>query len=96
MLLFPTTSLLQVKYASKAESRSSAVTDFFKSVVNRADSTTDDARRLLSTTMMRIGGNRDVGSQETSHLVLSQPFVSCPMFKFVSVSLLPDLRLCFA
>lgn len=79
------------KYAAKGEPRSNAVSSIFKSCVNTLSSSSD-ARSVLRRAMIRAVGERDFAAQETAHMLLSLPLVSCT-FTFVTLSLTGSQRL---
>ncbi len=73
------------KYAAKGEPRSKSVQEIFKCSVAslRNDS---DAHKAFRSAMLRAVGERDFSSQETCHMLLSLPLVSCS-FTFTAISL---------
>ena len=79
------------KYAAKGEPRSQPVSAIFKSCVYRLRTNSDSCTALRSA-MMRSVGERDFSAQETGHMLLSLPLVSCT-YTFVTVSLDASRRL---
>ena len=73
------------KYAAKAEPRSKSVKTIFKTCVDTLHDDSD-SRKALRSAMLRAVGERDFSSQETAHMLLSLPLVSCS-YNFVTVSL---------
>ena len=73
------------KYAAKAEPRSTTVHLIFKTCVQSL-SNEGNAYKILRTAMLRAVGERDFSSQETTHMLLSLPLVSCS-YNFTIVSL---------
>ena len=67
------------KYATKGEPRSQSAS------VNRLDNT-DMASSALRRAMIQVIGERDIGSQETAHMLLGKPLYSCT-YSFLCVSL---------
>ncbi len=79
------------KYAAKGEPRSKPVSAIFKSCVENLNSDSD-SRRALRSAMLRAVGERDYSAQETAHMLLSLPLVSCT-YTFVTLSLDGSCRL---
>lgn len=79
------------KYAAKGEPRSQGAAAVFKACVGglRDDS---DPRSALRSAMIRAVGERDFSAQETAHMLLSLPLVSCT-FSFITLSLTGDRRI---
>ena len=73
------------KYAAKAEPRSQTVHSLFKSCVDDL-SNSSHAHKALRRAVLRSVGERDFSAQETCHMLLSLPLVSCS-FNFATVSL---------
>ena len=78
------------KYVAKSEPRSQAVTEIFNFCVSslRDDS---DTRSALRRAMIRAVGERDFSAQETAHMLLSLPLVSCS-YSFITLSLTGNRR----
>ena len=76
------------KYAAKGESKSTSMTDILKSCVDSSVSTPSALRRA----MVRAIGERDFSSQETGHMLMSLPLMSCS-FTFIAISLTGDRRI---
>ncbi len=79
------------KYAAKGEPQSQPVSAILKTCVDRLHDDSD-ARTALRSAILRAVGERDFGSQETAHMLLSLPLVSCT-YTFVTLSLLGGRRL---
>ncbi len=79
------------KYAAKGEPRSQGASAVFKACVGglRDDS---DPRSALRSAMIRAVGERDFSAQETAHMLLSLPLVSCT-FSFATLSLTGDRQI---
>ena len=73
------------KYAAKSEPRSQSVQSLFKSCVN-SSSSTNSSQTIFRRCMLRTVGERDFSAQETAHMLLSLPLVSCS-FNFITISL---------
>ena len=73
------------KYATKGEPRSQSASDILKVCVNRLRDN-DRASSALRRAMIEVVGDRDIGSQETAHLLLGKPLYSST-FAFLCVSL---------
>ena len=73
------------EYAAKAEPRSQTVHSLFKSCVDDL-SNSSHAHKALRRAVLRSVGERDFSAQETCHVLLSLPLVSCS-FNFATVSL---------
>ena len=73
------------KYAAKAEQRSPQVSAVFETCVASA-SDDSNVHSTLRRAMIKAVGERDFGSQETTHLLLSEPLISCS-FMFATLSL---------
>ena len=73
------------KYAAKGEPRSQTVHSLFKSCVDDL-SHSSDSHKALKRAMLRAVGERDFSAQETCHMLLSLPLVSCT-YNFVTASL---------
>ena len=73
------------KYATKGEPRSQSASDILKVCVNRLRDN-DMASSALRRAMIQVVGDRDIGSQETAHLLLGKPLYSST-FAFLCVSL---------
>ena len=72
------------KYASKAEKRSESYQDMLTRISNSGaseDSALSAYRRFLAETLV----DRDIGAQETCHMLLKLPLVICS-WKFVSLN----------
>ena len=72
------------KYASKAEKRSESYQDMLTRISNSGaleDSALSAYRRFLAETLV----DRDIGAQETCHMLLKQPLVICSR-KFISLN----------
>ena len=78
------------KYVAKGEPRSQAVTETFNSCVSslRDDS---DTRSALRRAIIRAVGERDFSAQETAHMLLSLPLISCS-YSFITLSLTGNRR----
>lgn len=73
------------KYVAKGEPRSQAVSEIFNSCVStQCDGS--DARSVLHRAMIKAVGERDFSAQETAHMLLSLPLVSCS-YTFITISL---------
>jgi len=72
------------KYAAKAKPRSETVHSLCKSCVDDL-SHSSHAHKALRHAMLHFVGERDFSAQETGHMLLSLPLVSCP-FNFATVS----------
>ena len=73
------------KYATKSEPRSQSASEILSLYVNKP-SNTDMATSALRGTMIRvIAGERDLGRQETAHLLLGKPLYSST-YSFLCVS----------
>lgn len=79
------------KYATKGEPRSQPVSAILKTCVDRLHDDSD-ARTALRSAMVRAVGERDFGSQETAHMLLSLPLVSST-YTFVTLSLLGGCKI---
>ena len=73
------------KYAAKGEPRSQSASEILSVCVNRLNDT-DMASSALRRAMIQVVGERDIGSQETAHLLLGKPLYSST-FSFLCVSL---------
>ena len=73
------------KYATKGEPRSQSASEILTACVNRLDNT-DMASSALRRAMIQVAGERDIGSQETAHMLLGKPLYSCT-YSFLCVSL---------
>ena len=73
------------KYVSKSEPRSKPATGILKDCVDRLQDT-DQAASALKKAMIQVAGERDMGAQETAHLLLQEPLYRCT-YSFVPVSL---------
>ena len=73
------------KYATKCEPRSQSATEILSLCVNKLLDT-DMAATALRSAMIQVVGERDIGSQETAHLLLGKPLYSST-FSFLCVSL---------
>ncbi len=73
------------KYAAKGEPRSRAVQSIFKTCTDSLH-VDRDARKALCSAILRSVGERDFSSQETTHMLLSLPLVSCA-YGFAALSL---------
>ena len=73
------------KYAVKGEPRSQSASEI-PSVCINGPNDTDMASSALRRAMIQVVGERDIGSQETAHLLLGKPLYSCT-FSFLCVSL---------
>lgn len=73
------------KYAAKGEPRSQTVSTIFDTCVASA-SNNSNVHSTLRRAMIRAVGERDFSSQETAHLLLSEPLMSCS-YMFVTLSL---------
>ena len=73
------------KYATKGEPRSQSASEILTACVNRLDNT-DMASSALRRAMIQVTGERDIGSQETAHMLLGKPLYSCT-YSFLCVSL---------
>ena len=73
------------KYAAKGEPRSQSASQILNVCVNRLNET-DMASSALRRAMIQVVGERDIGSQETAHLLLGKPLYSST-FSFLCVSL---------
>ena len=76
------------KYASKGEPRSQAISEIFKSSVGGIPQGSD-GKSILRRAMIRSVGERDFSAQETAHMLLSLPLVSCT-YSFFTLSLKQD------
>jgi len=63
------------KYATKGEPRSQSPSEILTPCVNRLDNT-DVASSALRRAMIQVAGERDIGSQETAHMLLGKPLNS--------------------
>lgn len=79
------------KYVAKGEPHSQAVSAIFKSCVDGLQDDSD-TRPMLRRAMIRAVGERDISAQETAHMLLSLPLVSCT-FNFTTLSLTGDSKL---
>ena len=79
------------KYAPKGEPRSQSASEILTACVNRLDNT-DMASSALRRAMIQVAGERDIGSQETAHMLLGKPLYSCT-YSFLCVSLDGSLRI---
>ena len=73
------------KYATKGEPRSQSATEILSVCANRLNNT-DMASSALRRAMIQVVGERDIGSQETAHMLLGKPLY-CSTFSFLCVSL---------
>ena len=73
------------KYATKGEPRSQSATEILSLCVNKLRDT-DMATTALRSAMIQVVGERDIGSQETAHMLLGKPLYSST-FSFLCVSL---------
>ena len=73
------------KYIAKGEPRSEPATGILKTCVDRLQDT-DQASSALKKSMIKVAGDRDMGAQETAHLLLQEPLYHCT-YSFVTVSL---------
>ena len=73
------------KYATKGEPRSQSASEILTACVNRLNNT-DIASSVLRRAMIQVAGERDIGSQETAHMLLGKPLYSCT-YSFLCVSL---------
>ncbi|XP_078352432.1 uncharacterized protein LOC144637171 [Oculina patagonica] len=73
------------KYATKGEPRSQSASDILQVCVNRLRDN-DMASSAIRRAMIQVVGDRDIGSQETAHLLLGKPLYSST-FSFLCVSL---------
>ena len=73
------------KYVSQSEPRSKPATGILKDCVDRLHDT-DQAASALKKAMIQVAGERDMGAQETAHLLLQEPLYRCT-YSFVPVSL---------
>ena len=73
------------KYVAKAEPRSKSVSDIFTSCVQPCPED-ESSRSALRRAMIRAVGERDFSAQETAHMLLSLPLISCT-FSFYTLSL---------
>ena len=73
------------KYATKGEPRSQSASEILAACVNRLDNT-DMASSALRRAMIQVAGERDMGSQETAHMLLGKPLYSYT-YSFLCVSL---------
>ena len=73
------------KYAAKGEPRSQSASEILSVCVNRLNDT-DMASSALRRAMIQVVGERDIGSQETAHLLLGKPLYSST-FSFLCISL---------
>ena len=64
------------KYATKGELRSQCASEILNACVNRLDNT-DMASSALRRAMIQVAGERDIGPQETAHMLLRKPLYSC-------------------
>ena len=81
------------KYVAKGEPRSQAVTDIFNSCVSSLRDNSD-TRSALRRAMIRAVGERDLSAQETAHMLLSLPLVSCS-YSFITLSLTGNQRVLY-
>lgn len=79
------------KYAAKSEPRSKDVSENFQSCASKLHNGSD-ARSALRSAMIHAVGERDFSTQETAHMLLSLPLMSCT-FSFATVSLTGDREL---
>lgn len=73
------------KYAAKSEPRSRCIEDILKTCVDSL-SNEAGAHKALRSAMLCTVGERDFSSQETTHMLLSLPLISCS-YNFITVSL---------
>ena len=73
------------KYSTKGEPRSQSASEILAACVNTLDNT-DMASSALQRAMIQVAGERDIGSQETAHMLLGKPLYSCT-YSFLCVSL---------
>ena len=64
------------KYATKGEPRSQPASEILSACINRLHNT-DIASSALRRAMIEVAGERDLGSQETAHMLLRKPLYSC-------------------
>ena len=73
------------KYATKGQPRSQSASEILSACVNRLDDT-DITSSEMRRAMIQVAGERDIGSQETAHMLLGKPLYSWT-YSFLSVSL---------
>ena len=73
------------KYATKGEPRSQQATEILQSAISKLRHT-DSASSALRRAMIQVAGERDIGSQETAHMLLGKPLYSCT-YSFLCISL---------
>ena len=73
------------KYATKGEPRSQSATEILSVCVNRLNDT-DMASSALRRAMIQVVEERDIGSQETAHMLVGKPLYCSSLF-FLCVSL---------
>ncbi|CAB4010748.1 ATP-dependent DNA helicase PIF1 [Paramuricea clavata] len=78
------------KYAAKGESRSFSLDDAFNKVINSVNSDVDSAKAVKKI-MIKTLGERDIGAQETMHLLLSLKLYMSS-FNVIPVNLNPSRR----
>ena len=73
------------KYATKGEPRSQPATEMLNTAISKLRHT-DAASSALRRAMIQVAGERDIGSQETAHMLLGRPLYSCT-YSFLCISL---------
>ena len=73
------------KYATKGEPRSQQATEILQSAINKLRHT-GSASSALRRAMIQVAGERDIGSQETAHMLLGKSLYSCT-YSFLCISL---------
>ena len=73
------------KYVAKGEPQSKSVQSIFKACVDPLTTKSDPCKAIRSA-MLHAVGERDFSSQETMHMLLSLPLISCS-YNFVTLSL---------
>ena len=73
------------KYAAKGEPISKQASTILANTMEQLRET-DNTSSVLKRAMIQVAGERDISSQETSHMLLSTPLYGCT-FQFITVSL---------
>ena len=79
------------KYIAKGEPRSRSVSAIFSQAVNTLNDNST-SRSMLRSIMICAAGERDYSAQETAHMLLSLPLVSCT-YNFITISLNGERRI---